>query len=115
MPDDDVRLTQRASRLFWKLVKDLHQDDFEALLSCGLQPPLLYLYDYSLLTACRPKAGQVSWPIEFLCSKSSKKHVFPDVCAPPMSEIGRSIVKWANRTRWALSFHLGLVSGDTNS
>ena len=64
-----------AQQAFCTLINELSIPDIVRLLECGLGEPDVYLYDPRSKTTTKPQPSALLWPIEFILTKFSKKHV----------------------------------------
>ena len=78
-------MVKRSASLFWAMVRLLDLCDFKALLECGKESPGVYIYNTVEKSATRPPVHGIIWPVEFLLTKFSKKHVFAPVGSPGKS------------------------------
>ena len=90
-------------------MKGMSISDFKVLLKCGKSSPDVYMWDAVNLTAHRPAASVLCWPVEFLLTLH-RKHVLRTRKAPDLARVGQSLSNWYHRQKWKL-FYAG---EDTN-
>lgn len=64
----------------------------------------MYVYYPGSERAERPLNPELNWPVNFLCSKHSRKHAFEPNLRPSLRGIAQPLEQWEHKLRWRLTF-----------
>jgi hypothetical protein len=97
-------MESRTLRFFEQMIKGMPASEITAVLECGKGQGGTYIFNVNDRSVRVPRAGEISWPVEYILAKLHRKHVLPLQTTPKIRDVNKSLTSWSNRVRWRWFF-----------
>lgn len=78
--------------------------DLRRLCECGTTVPHVYIYNPNTLSSERPPVGSIPWPMEYILTKFSRKHIFSFTHSARPLHFAKFLEQWRLKVLWKQFF-----------